>query len=101
MGKKVFINGTGHMTKTAALSIYGKKLLKISFSRTRSPMILKLGMLHGRLKLYEVYINDDPGLTLTYFTARSNWVTCTFELGKNFKSHLMDENLQQRTILTE
>ena len=28
------------------------------------------------------YINDDPGLTLTYFTAMSNWVTYTFELGK-------------------
>ena len=23
-------------------------------------------------QLYRVYINDDPGLTLTYFTARSN-----------------------------
>ena len=29
-----------------------------------------------------MYINDDPGLTLTYFTGRSNWVTCTFEWGK-------------------
>ena len=34
-------------------------------------MILKLGMYHWRLKLYKVYINDDPGLTMTYFTARS------------------------------
>ena len=24
-------------------------------------------------------INDDPGLALTYFTGRSNWVTYTFE----------------------
>ena len=37
-------------------------------------MILKLGMDHQGLKVYEVYINDDPGLTLTYFTARSNLV---------------------------
>ena len=29
------------------------------------------------LKLYKVYTNDDPRLTLTYFTARSNWVICT------------------------
>ena len=29
-------------------------------------MILKLGM--GIGELYKVYINDDPGLTLTYFT---------------------------------
>ena len=30
-------------------------------------MILKLGMLHWRLKLYKVYMNNDPGLILTYF----------------------------------
>ena len=42
----------------------------------------------------KVYINDDPGLTLTNFTARSNWVTCTFELGKLLQSHLMDDILQ-------
>ena len=41
-------------------------------------MILKLGMYYRGLKLYKVYINDDPRMTLTYFTARSNWVTCTF-----------------------
>ena len=64
-------------------------------------MILELGMWHWGLKLYKVYINDDPGLTLTYFTARSNLVTCTFERGKLLQSHLMEENLQQRTILTE
>ena len=46
-------------------------------------------------------LDDDLGLTLSYFTARSNWVTCTFEWGKLLQSHLMEENLQQRTILTE
>ena len=60
-------------------------------------MILEHGMCHLGLKLYEVYINDDPGLTLTYFTARSNWVTWE----KLLQSHLMKENLQQMTILTE
>ena len=30
-------------------------------------MILKLCMKHWGLKLYKVYIYDDPGLTLTYF----------------------------------
>ena len=64
-------------------------------------MILKHGMEHLGLKLYKVYINDDPGLTLTYFTAWSNWVTHTFEWEKVLQSHLMEENLQQRTILTE
>ena len=64
-------------------------------------MILKLGMYHLGLKLYKFYIHDDPGFTLTNFTARSNWVTCTFEWGKLLQSHLMEENLQQKTILTE
>ena len=64
-------------------------------------MILKLGMFNWGLKLYKVNMNDDPGLTLTYFTARSNWVTGTFEMGKLLQSHLMHKNLQQRTILTE
>ena len=47
-------------------------------------MNLKLGMQHRGLKLYKVYINSDPGLTLTYFTARSNLVPCAFvwEKGK-------------------
>ena len=47
-------------------------------------MILKLGMQHRGLKLYKVFINSDPGLTLTYFTARSNLVPYAFvwEKGK-------------------
>ena len=70
-GTKVYINGPDHMTKMTARPICGKTF-KIFFSRTRSPMILKLGMYHWGFKRYTVYINDDPGLTLTYFTARSN-----------------------------
>ena len=64
-------------------------------------MILKLGMQHQGLKLYKVYINDDPGLTLTYFTARSNWVAYTFEWGKTVTKLFNGVNLQQRTKLTE
>ena len=41
-------------------------------------MILKLDMQHLGLKLYKVCINGDPGLTLTYFTARSNFVIRAF-----------------------
>ena len=37
-------------------------------------MILKLGMDHCKHKVYEIYINDDPGLTVTLFKARSNLV---------------------------
>ena len=81
-GTKVYINGPGHMTKMAAMP-YMLKTLKIFFYRTRSPMILKLCMTDRALKLYQVYINDDPGLTLTYFTARSDLVTKAFSIGKS------------------
>ena len=50
-----------------AVLIYAKKLSIIFFSRTLSPMILKLGMQHQRLKLYQAYINDDCELTLSHF----------------------------------
>ena len=47
-------------------------------------MTLKLGMQHLVLEYYQVCSNDDPGLTLTYFTARSNLVPYAFvwEKGK-------------------
>ena len=47
-------------------------------------MTLKVGMQHRVLENYQVCSNDDPELTLTYFTARSNLVTYAFiwEKGK-------------------
>ena len=45
-------------------------------------MILRFGMKHQGVKLYKDYINQYPGVTLTYFTARS------FEWGKLLKCHL-------------
>ena len=42
---KVCSSGPGHMTKMAAMPIYGKKnFKKIFFSITRKPMTLELGM---------------------------------------------------------
>ena len=67
---KVYINDQGHMTKMAAMAINSKKPLKIFCSRTRRPMILKLGMKHQGEELYKVYIIHDLGMTLTYFMAR-------------------------------
>ena len=57
---------------------------KIIFSGTKRLMTLNLGMHHRVLKFYQVCSNDDPGLTLTFFTARSNLVTYAFvwEKGK-------------------
>ena len=76
-GTKVCINGPGDMTKMAGTPIYGKTF-KIFYSRTGKPMILKLSMQHRGLKLYKVFIKCGPGLTLTYFMARSNLITLAF-----------------------
>ena len=43
-GTKVCSNGPGHMTKMAAMPIYGKNPLRIFFSRTRRPITSGLGM---------------------------------------------------------
>ena len=47
-------------------------------------MTLKLGMQHWVLEYYQIYSNYDTGLTLTYFTTRSNLVPYAFvwEKGK-------------------
>ena len=69
-GTKVCSNGPGHMTSVAAIPIFDKKKNKIFFSGTKRPMTLKVCMLHRVIKYYQVCSNDDPGLTVTYFTAR-------------------------------
>ena len=55
------------MTKVAAMPIYGKNSLKF-FSLTNGPISTKLGMKHRELKYYNVFINYDLWMTLTYFT---------------------------------
>ena len=57
---------------------------KIFFSRTKRLMTLKLSMQHWVLKYYEVCSNDNPGLTLTYFMARSTLVPYAFVWAMNF-----------------
>ena len=41
-------------------------------------MILKLGMKRQGEELYKVNLNHDPGITLTYLTARSTYVADAF-----------------------
>ena len=67
----MYINNPGHMTKMAAMPVNGKNPSKIFFSRTGGSISTKLGMKHQWLKHSNVYINHDPVVTLTYFTARS------------------------------
>ena len=45
-------------------------------------MILKLGVKRLGMELYKVYIIHDPGMTLTYFTARSTEVSHALEWEK-------------------
>ena len=68
-------NGQGHMTNMAAMPIYDKNRKK---SSSLKPKGLKVGMQNRVLEHYQVCSNDDPELTLTYFTARSNWVPYSF-----------------------
>ena len=81
----MYIRNLGHMTKMAAMPIYGKNPSKIFFSRTSGLISTKLGMKHQWLKHYNIYINYDPVMTLTYFTARSTKVINAFEWGKLLK----------------
>ena len=74
-GTKVCSWDPGHMTKMAAMPIYGKNSKKIFFSRTGGPIPTKPGMKHCGVQPIIVCSNDDPGVTLTYFTARSNLET--------------------------
>ena len=49
------------------------KTLNVFFSgTTKRPMTLIVGMQHWMLEYYQICSHDDAGLTLTYFTARSN-----------------------------
>ena len=71
---KVYINHPGHMTKMAAMPIYGKNLKNLLLQNQKSYDLETWHVVSGTQAL-QSYINDDPGLTLTYFTARSNLVT--------------------------
>ena len=92
----MYINNQGHLTKMAAMPIYGINPSKI-FSGTGGPISKKLGVKHLWLKYYNVYINHDPVMTcinhypvmtLTQFMARSIWVGHSFKWGKLLKCHL-------------
>ena len=88
----MYIDNPGHVTKMAAIPIYGKNPSKIFFSGTGGPISKKLGIRHGWLKYYNVYINHDPLETLTYLTTRSTKVANALEWGKLLTCHLKGIN---------
>ena len=67
------------MTKIAVMPIYMVLPLKLFFSGTGGPISKTFGMLHqwepGPII---VCSNDDPGLTLTYFTTRTKFANKAF-----------------------
>ena len=60
------------------MPIYGKNLKKSSSLEPKEKMTLIVGMQHWVLKYYQICSNDDPRMTLTSFTARSNLVPYAF-----------------------
>ena len=81
------------MTKMAAMPVYGKNPSKIFFSESGGPISKKLGMKHQWLKYYNVYINHDPVVTLTYFTV--NIGRQCIGMGKTFKKSFEVKILQE------
>ena len=96
----MYINNSGHMTKMAAMPIYGKNPSNI-FSETNRLISRKLGVKHRWLKYSNVYINHDPVMTLTKFMARSTWVAYAFEWGKLLKCHLKGKASRKISKCTE
>ena len=80
-GTKLYSNNSGHMTKMAAMPIYTKNLLL----RNQKFNYLDIGYAASGAQVLPSCSNDDPGLTLTYFMARSNLVPYAFVWGKKVK----------------
>ena len=64
------------------------KPLKI-VSGTSRPMTFELVIQYWGLELYKAFSNDDPGLALTYFTARSNLLPNAFvwEIARFYRNY--------------
>ena len=77
-GTKVCSNGPGHMSKMAAMSIYGKNFKNLLLQNLKAHDLETWYAAWGA----QVLPNNDTGLT--YFRARSNLVTYAFvwEQGK-------------------
>ena len=68
--------------KMAATPIYGKNLLQNPKADD-----LDLETWHTASGNQDIFINDDPELTMTYFVARANLVGYVFGWGKLLHSH--------------
>ena len=93
---KICLHDDGHMTKITAMPIDDKNHSKIFLSDNVGPISMKLGMKQRRLLPIIFYINDDHGLTMTYFTSRSNFVTKAF-LQEKVKKWIFQKLMQPVT----
>ena len=75
----MYINNQGHMTKVAAVTIYGKNLLRNQWADFND---------NWHETLYYVYIHVTHDPVIDYFTAMSTKVTHAFEWGNLLKSNL-------------
>ena len=69
---KIHQHNAGHMAKMAAMSIYGLSTFKNLLSRSH---LADVDETLYEAKSFIICANYDSGLTLTYFTARSNFAT--------------------------
>ena len=70
---KIYQHDAGQMTKMAAMPIYGKIPFKMFYPGSSGTISTKLGIKHQGLQPIIVCPNYYPGLTVTYFLARSNF----------------------------
>ena len=79
---KAYLNAPDHIIKITTIPISGKKKLQSLLLQNQNPIILKLGTQNCGHKLYKVYINDDPALslTLTYLKFYILYINDDFQL---------------------
>ena len=79
--RKVCSNGPDHMTKMAAMPVYGRNLKNLLL---RNPKADDLETWYAALgaRVLPSCLNDDHGLTLTYFMARSHLFPFVWENAK-------------------
>ena len=75
-GNENILIDASHMTKMATMPIYGKFPSKNSLLWNERADFHETWYVASRTPAHHSLLkNDDPGVTLSYFTARSNFIT--------------------------
>ena len=76
MEMKICLYDAGHMTNIAAMPMYGKKPFQNLLHQNWQVNFPETWYLASGTPAHYITVcsNDDPGVTLTYFTTRSNLV---------------------------